>query len=155
MTANDSLNTNRVTGQSAQEFTIGRLARAAGVNVETIRYYQRIGLVDEPVKPAQGYRRYPATTVERICFVKRAQELGFSLDEITDLLSLNERDCFDARAIAEHKQEIIQQRIDDLSAMQRELTKLIKACRENVSGKDRCAIIAALSRPDRRRGKTR
>jgi len=129
--------------------TIGQLARAADVNVETIRYYQRIGLIDEPVKPAQGYRRYPADTVERIRFIKRAQELGFTLNEITDLLSLNDRDCDEARSIAEHKQEVIQQRIDDLSAMQRELTKLIKACKRNVSGEDRCAIIATLAKNPR------
>ncbi|NIP72221.1 MAG: MerR family DNA-binding protein, partial [Gammaproteobacteria bacterium] len=126
------------------------LAEAAGVNVETIRYYQRIELIDEPVKPTQGYRRYPADTVERIRFIKRAQELGFTLNEITDLLSLNERDCDDARTIAEHKQEVIQQRIDDLGAMQRELSRLIRACKKNVSGEDRCAIIATLTKPHKR-----
>lgn len=146
MTANISLNTNKATGQDNPGFTIGQLAKAAGVNVETVRYYQRIGLIDEPVKPAQGYRRYPAPTLDRIRFIKRAQELGFSLTEITDLLSLNERDCVDARAIAEHKQQVIQQRIDDLTAMQLELAKLIQACRQNVSGQDRCAIIATLSK---------
>ena len=146
---NNALNTNRSTVRTDPGLTIGRLAQAAGVNVETIRYYQRIELIDEPVKPAQGYRRYPTATVERIRFVKRAQELGFSLDEITDLLSLNDRECDVARAIAEHKQEVIQQRIDDLSAMQRELAKLIKACKKNISGQDRCAIIATLTK-DRR-----
>ena len=143
------MNTNRASDRIDPGLTIGQLARAAGVNVETIRYYQRIELIDEPVKPAQGYRRYPAATVERIRFIKRAQELGFSLDEITDLLSLNDRECNEARAIAEHKQEVIQQRIDDLSAMQRELAKLIKACKKNISGQDRCAIIATLTK-DRR-----
>jgi len=128
---------------------IGRLAAAAGVNVETIRYYQRIGLIDKPSKPAQGYRTYPADTVARIRFIKRAQELGFSLDEITNLLSLNDRDCDEARAIAEHKLDIIQHRINDLAAMQRELTKLIKACKQNFSGQKRCAIIATLTK-DRR-----
>jgi len=143
------LSTNRATGQTDAGLTIGPLARAAGVNIETIRYYQRIGLIGEPVKPAQGYRRYPAATVERIRFIKRAQELGFSLNEITDLLSLNDRDCNEARAMAEHKQELIQQRIDDLSAMQRELTKLIRACKKNISGQDRCAIIATLTKAHR------
>lgn len=140
------MNTNRPTNQSDTGLTIGQLAKTSGVNVETVRYYQRIGLIAEPPKPAEGYRRYPTATVARIRFIKRAQELGFSLDEINDLLSLNDRDCNDARAIAEHKQEVIQQRIDDLSAMQRELTKLIKACKRNVSGQDRCAIIATLTK---------
>lgn len=129
--------------------TIGKLAEAAGVNVETIRYYQRIRLIAEPSKPAQGYRTYPADTVERIRFIKRAQELGFSLDEITDLLSLNDRDCDEARHIAEHKLDIIQHRIDGLAAMQRELAKLIKACKQNVSGQERCAIIATLTKSRR------
>lgn len=144
------MSTNRATGQTDPGLTIGQLAKVAGVNVETIRYYQRIQLIDEPAKPAQGYRSYPTDTVARIRFIKRAQELGFSLDEITDLLSLNDRECDEARHIAEHKQEIIQQRIDDLSAMQRELAKLIKACKQNVSGQDRCAIIATLTKPGRR-----
>jgi len=131
------------------DLTIGKLAKAAGVNVETIRYYQRIGLIAEPAKPAQGYRTYPADTVARIRFIKRAQELGFTLDEITDLLSLNERDCDEARAIAEHKLDLIQHRMDDLAAMQRELTKLIKTCKQNVSGQKRCAIIATLTKERR------
>lgn len=144
------MNTNRASDRVDPGFTIGQLARAADVNVETIRYYQRIGLIDEPEKPAQGYRRYPTATVERIRFIKRAQELGFTLNEITDLLSLNDRDCDEARAIAEHKQQVIQQRIDDLGAMQRELIKLIKACKKNVSGQERCAIIATLTKPHKR-----
>lgn len=130
--------------------TIGNLARAAGVNVETIRYYQRIGLVDEPDKPAQGYRRYPASIIDRIRFIKRAQELGFSLNEITDLLSLNDGNCDEARTIAEHKREVIRQRIEDLNAMQNELSKLIKACRKNVDGQGHCAIIDTLTGSDHR-----
>lgn len=139
------MRTNRTPAEAEPGFTIGQLARAAGVNVETIRYYQRIKLVNEPPKPKQGYRRYPVSAADRIRFIKRAQELGFSLDEINDLLSLNDRDCDQARAIAEHKQELISQRIDDLSAMNDELTRLIKACRKNISRKDRCAIIATLT----------
>ncbi len=131
------------------ELTIGRLARSAGVNVETVRYYQRIGLIDEPAKPAQGYRRYPGSVVERIRFIKRAQELGFSLAEIGELLSLNDGDCDKARTIAEHKNKVIQQRIDSLSAIQRELAKLIKACRKNTTGQERCAIIATLTKSRR------
>jgi len=135
---------------STETMTIGNLAKAADVNVETIRYYQRIGLVDEPDKPAQGYRRYPASIIDRIRFIKRAQELGFSLNEITDLLSLNDGNCDEARTIAEHKREVIQQRIEDLNAMQNELSKLIKACRKNVDGQGHCAIIDTLTGPDHR-----
>lgn len=141
---------NTETTQASAGLTIGQLAKAAGVNVETIRYYQRIELIDEPVKPVHGYRLYPISSVDRVRFIKRAQEVGFSLDEITDLLSLNDRDCSEARVIAEHKQEVIRRRIDDLSAMQRELAKLIRACKKNVSGRDRCAIIMTLTRPYKR-----
>ena len=144
------MSTNRPTNQSDPGLTIGQLAKTSGVNVETVRYYQRIGLIAEPPKPAAGYRHYRTATVERIRFIKRAQELGFSLDEIMDLLCLNDRDCNDARVIAEHKQRVIRQRIDDLSAMHCELAKLIKACKKNVSGRDRCAIIATLTRPCKR-----
>ena len=137
---------NRSIDSTQAGLTIGQLARAAEVNVETVRYYQRIGLIAEPPKPAQGYRRYLRSVVERIRFIKRAQGLGFSLDEIADLLSLDDGECKQARAIAEHKHELIQQRINDLRAMQRELAKLIMACRRNVSGEEGCAIIATLAR---------
>lgn len=69
--------------------TIGKLAESAGVNVETIRYYQRRGLLDEPQKPVEGYRRYPAYMVKRIRFIKRAQALGFTLEDVTGLLRLD------------------------------------------------------------------
>ena len=129
-----------------ESMTIGILAKAAGVNVETIRYYQRIGLVDEPDKPPQGYRRYPASIIDRIQFIKRAQDLGFTLNEITDLLSLNDGNCEEARTIAEHKLEGIHRRIEDLTAMQSELTRLVKACRRNADGRGHCAIIQTLTR---------
>ena len=129
--------------------TIGHLATTVGVNVETIRYYQRIGLISEPVKPLQGYRCYPAAMINRIRFIKRAQDLGCTLNEITELLSLNDGNCNEARTIAEHKREVIQQRIDDLQAMQGELAKLIKACRTNVDGQGHCAIIETLTSQNR------
>ncbi len=134
---------------SNEGMTIGSLAKAANVNVETIRYYQRIGLVDEPVKPQQGYRHYPTAIIDRIRFIKRAQDLGFTLSEITELLSLNDGNCNEARTIAEHKREVIVQRIEDLQAMQGELSKLIKACRSNVDGQGHCAIIDTLTSQNR------
>ena len=83
--------------------TIGRLAKAAGVNVETIRYYQRVSLLTEPVKPYDGFRVYPDETINRIRFIKRAQKLGFSLKDIAHLLSLGDGHCDDAREQAEAK----------------------------------------------------
>ena len=138
--------TNKANISSNESMTIGSLAKAAGVNIETIRYYQRIHLVDEPGKPEQGYRRYPASFIDRIRFIKRAQDLGFTLNEITDLLSLNDGNCEQARTIAEHKRELIQRRIEDLNAMQNALTKLIEKCRKNVDGQHHCAIIETLTR---------
>ncbi|HEB96504.1 MAG TPA: Hg(II)-responsive transcriptional regulator [Sedimenticola thiotaurini] len=128
-------------------FTIGRLARAAGVNVETIRYYQRIGLVTEPPRPARGYRRYPSTTVDRIRFIKRAQELGFSLGEIRELLALDDAACQEARQIAERKLKTIQKRIRDLAAMENELHRLVDACRRDGDDGTGCAIIRTLAGP--------
>ena len=99
-----------------EELTIGRLAKAAGVNVETIRYYHRRGLVDEPDKPIGGHRRYAPSAVSRLRFIKRAQQLGFTLDEVTQLLQLEDgRSCREARLIAEQKLALIEERITDLT----------------------------------------
>ena len=97
--------------------TIGRLARAAGVNVETVRYYQRLGLVGEPAKPESGFRHYPADTLDRIVFIKRAQQLGFRLEEIRELLELGDGHCADVRNRAEEKRGQIEAQIRDLRAM--------------------------------------
>jgi len=108
--------------------TIGRLANAAEVNVETIRYYQRVGLVNEPVKPLEGFRVYPNETVNRIRFIKRAQKLGFSLQDIAHLLELGEGHCDDVREQAEAKLGQIEAQIKDLQAMRKTLKKLITEC---------------------------
>ena len=128
---------------SQSEYTIGRLAAAAGVNVETVRYYQRIGLIDEPKKPEQGFRKYPNQTLEHIIFVKRAQQLGFSLQEIADLLELGDGHCRNVRIRAEQKRDKIEKQIRDLQALQDTLTQLISACH---SGKDKqkCPIVETL-----------
>ena len=130
----------------ASELTIGRLARAAGVNVETVRYYQRVGLIQEPPKPQVGYRRYPSGTVDRIRFIKRAQKLGFSLRDIAELLELGDGHCADVRARAEQKNAQIEAQIRDLEAMRDTLNELIRACR---LGKDlvHCPIVQSLAEP--------
>jgi MerR family mercuric resistance operon transcriptional regulator len=125
------------------ELTIGRLARAAGVNVETIRYYQRIGLIDEPGKPEHGYRKYSTATVEQIMFVKRAQQLGFSLQEIADLMALGDGHCHDVREHAEKKREKIDSQIQDLQALRKTLDQLINACRAGAD-KHKCPIVETL-----------
>lgn len=127
--------------------TIGTLAKSAGVGVETIRYYQRRRLIEAP--PAQtGYRSYGPEHAERILFIRRAQSVGFSLDEIEDLLRLNDAsDHQSARTLAERKIADIETRIDHLNSMAAALKHLVCACRE---GGDEmpCPIIRMALNPD-------
>ena len=124
--------------------TIGGLPDEAGVNVETIRYYQRRGLMPEPDKPAHGYRRYDATTVKRVRFIKRAQALGFTLEEIGGLLELDEAHaCAETRELASHKLEAIETKLADLAAMRRALMTLLRQCDAGAM-KGNCPIIHAL-----------
>ncbi|MGH8584062.1 MAG: Hg(II)-responsive transcriptional regulator [Gammaproteobacteria bacterium] len=126
--------------------TIGRLAAAAGVNLETIRYYQRRGLLEEPGKPPGGYRHYPADAVKRLRFIKRAQALGFTLEEITGLLRLEGADCCaDTRALATRKLSVIEAKIADLDAMRSALAGLVRAC-DSGDGRATCPIIQGLAR---------
>jgi MerR family mercuric resistance operon transcriptional regulator len=124
--------------------TIGHLASAAEVNVETVRYYQRIGLIQEPPKPQQGYRYYPIDTVDRLKFIKRAQQLGFSLQEIAELLELGDGHCDDVRVRAEEKRDQIDTQLKDLRTLRRTLDKLIRSCQ---SGNDplHCPIVGTLA----------
>lgn len=130
----------------ANELTIGRLARASGVSVETIRYYQRRGLLDEPDKPLNGIRRYPAEVVKRVNFIKRAQALGFTLDEIGNILQLEDAGCCaETRELAARKLEMIKAKLASLTAMHDSLAGLVKQCD---AGRRRggCPIIEALVR---------
>jgi MerR family mercuric resistance operon transcriptional regulator len=124
--------------------TIGRLAKAAGVNVETVRYYQRRGLVTEPGKPQGGHRRYPPAALERIAFIRRAQQLGFSLAEVTELLQHSDgKNHRETRRIAERKQASLELHIGQLSAMRKRLKSLIQRSLK-ADGKGPCPIIEAL-----------
>lgn len=124
--------------------TIGALAQQAGVNVETIRYYQRRGLVPEPVKPLGGIRNYAPEHVQRLRFIKRAQQLGFSLEEVGDLLSLEDGlHCREVEEIAGEKLTLVRERIAQLGMIESALATLIGKCRSN-KGKLRCPLISAL-----------
>lgn len=123
---------------------IGRLARAAGVHVETVRYYQRRRLLPLPPKPPGGIRVYPPDTLARLRFIRRAQELGFTLREIADLLRLGDGNCRRTRALAEAKRADIAARIRDLKTMQRTLARLVRACAANP--RTGCPIIDDLSK---------
>lgn len=128
----------------SKPLTIGALAKAADVNVETIRYYQRIGLLEEPIKPVQGYRIYPKESLIRIKFIKRAQRLGFSLLEIQELLQLGEGHCDDVRLQAEQKRTQIDNQIKDLNRLRSSLSELINSCQQNTKA-NHCAIVETLT----------
>ena len=125
------------------KLTIGALASAAGVNVETIRYYQRKGLIAVPRKPLQGFRIYPQEAVGIVRFIKRAQKLGFSLREIADLLELGTGRCDDVRIRAEIKRDKIEKQIRDLQALHDTLNLLIDKCSASESNQQ-CPIVESL-----------
>ncbi|HKQ30510.1 MAG TPA: MerR family DNA-binding protein [Burkholderiales bacterium] len=127
------------------ELTIGRLARAANVNIETIRYYQRLDLLPIPSPKRTAFRTYPVELVDRICFIKRAQELGFSLAEIASLLKLEDgarRNVI--RNVAGDRLQQIETKIADLQRMRKTLSHLIREC-ETTGASHPCPIIAALA----------
>lgn len=127
-----------------ENFTIAGLAHAAGVNVETIRFYQRKGLLPEPPKPAAGIRRYGASDVARVRFIKAAQRIGFTLDEIAQLLKLDDgTHCAEAREIAEHKLIDVRRRLADLQRIEFALSGLIDRCAAS-RGKVTCPLIESL-----------
>ena len=114
-------------------FTVGRAAEEAQVNIETIRFYERKGLLPKPPRSTSGYRQYSPETVARIHFIKRSQELGFSLREIAELLSLRvepEVGCGDVRKRAEEKILEIEAKIRELRRMKEALTRLADRCRD-------------------------
>jgi len=128
-----------------QAMTIGRLAAAAAVNVETIRYYQRRGLLAVPERPAGGIARYGEAALARLRFVKRAQSLGFALEDVRALLSLDEgRGCASARRIGEDKLAQVRERIASLQTLEAALQELVARC-ASAKRKVRCPLIAALA----------
>ena len=124
--------------------TIGVLAEAAGVNVETIRFYQRKGLMQEPDRPQGGIRRYGEADLARVRFIKSAQRLRFSLDEIGDLLELEDGSrCTEAREQAERKLADVRAKLADLHRIEAVLEDLVQRCCAAL-GQVRCPMIQAL-----------
>jgi len=126
--------------------TIGQVARRSGVGVETVRFYERKGLIPAPPRRTSGYRQYPEETVRRIRFIRRAKDLGFSLAEIGDLLSLRldpAARCEDVRGRALAKIQDIDERLRSLRRMKSTLSKLVTACSKGGSV-DGCPILEAL-----------
>ena len=125
--------------------TIGRLAQAAEVNVETIRYYQRIGLLPLPSRDYGSIRRYVADDLKRVRFINRAQALGFSLDEVALLLGLSDdKHCAETTALAEKKLTVVEEKMSDLAAIQKALQGLVTKCSKGSRGCG-CPIIDALA----------
>ena len=127
-----------------ENLSIGAFGKAAGVNVETIRFYQRKGLLPEPARPFGGIRRYGRADVARVKFVKSAQRLGFSLDEIAELLRLEDgTHCLEASRMAEHKLQDVRAKLADLERMEFVLSELVHACHAR-KGNVSCPLIASL-----------
>ena len=128
------------------DMTIGEVADRSNVNVQTIRYYERRGLLPTPRRSPSGYRQYSAQNVQRIRFIKRAQALGFSLDDISELLALRvdpSTNCEEVVHHAEAKLRDIDERIEALQLMKRSLISLVGACRDRRTTSD-CPILEAL-----------
>ena len=124
--------------------TISKAAQRAGVGIETIRYYQRRGLIEEPAKPVEGYRLYPEQTIARVRFIKRAQELGFSLKEVKTLVELGDEKCLETRDLAVLKLELVETKIRDLQSIENNLRDLIQHCRARKDD-EACPIIFSIS----------
>lgn len=131
----------------ADKLTVGQLAKTAGVNVETVRYYHRIGLLPAPQRDYGSIRRYGSGAVRRLRFIKRAQGLGFALEEISALLALDDdQHCAETRAMAEQKLALVQQKLTALAAIEANLRGFIDACSHpHGSG---CPMIDALAEGD-------
>lgn len=130
----------------AAGLTIGKVAHSAGLAIDTVRYYEREGLLEKPARSASGYRHYRPDAIARLRFIRQAKELGFSLREIKELLTLRVeagRSCADVRARAEAKIADVEQRVATLMRMKRALAKLASSC----SGRgptSECPILDAL-----------
>ena len=132
------------TGQT-MKMKIGTLADETGIHVETIRYYQNLGLMPKPARSYGSVRRYGEEAADRLRFIKRAQRLGFSLDEVKLLLGLAVGGhCAGTRALARQKLDLVEKKIEDLCGIQDALKKLVRACDSGKCGRG-CAIIENLS----------
>jgi MerR family mercuric resistance operon transcriptional regulator len=125
-------------------FTIGELSRQTGINIETIRYYERIGLLAHPPRTRAGHRSFGTESCRALAFIKRSRELGFGLEDIRTLLSLRDvrGPCRNVRAVAARHLEEVQAKIRDLSKMEMALSKAVAACTNDESPD--CAVLDSL-----------
>lgn len=130
----------------SRRLTIGQVATHAGVGVETIRFYERRGLLESPPRSPSGYRQFPARAITRIRFIRRAQELGFSLREVAELLALQIDESGSSAEVKRHaeaKIDDIARKIEDLTRMRQALEELTSCCRGSGPSTE-CPILAAL-----------
>src|SRR5438067_11123771 len=137
---------------NVKSLTIGRLAREVGVNLETVRYYERRGLLPKPPRTATGYRAFEPDAVRRLRFIRHAQALGFSLHEVKELLALRVKagvSSADVRRRAEAKLVDIDEKLKTLRAMKKVLTRFTESC-SGAGPISRCPILAALEQEEGR-----
>jgi MerR family mercuric resistance operon transcriptional regulator len=125
------------------DLKIGQLAKAADISVETIRFYERRGLIPRPIKPVSGFRQYGQPVLQRLHFIKRAKSLGFTLDEIEHLLKLSEAECDDAQQLAQQKLDQVSIKINHLQRLQLSLEQLLEQCHQRPADAH-CPIIETL-----------
>jgi len=130
----------------SEKLTIGKLAGATGTKVETIRYYEQIGLLPAPARSAGNYRTYESAHLRRLSFIRRARDLGFSIDQVRELMGLADRrdqSCIAVDVVANQHRDAIRRKITDLTALAGELDALIDSCSRNTVAD--CRIIEALA----------
>ena len=129
-------------GVKEENVTIGTLAQEANVSVETVRYYQRVGLLKEPPKPRSGYRTYPPEALDQLLFIRRAKSFGFSLADIGSLMTLGEAEnsCQSACALAEKNLLVIKERKRELEELEAQVSGMLERCRSS----SECAVLKAL-----------
>ena len=128
--------------------TTGQLAKAAGVNLETVRYYERIGLIAKPARTSSGQRSYSSEDARHLAFVRRARELGFSIDDIRALLKLatpGKQSCAEVHSIANAHLTNVQTKLADLARLEKILSATIEKCRDDVS--PACPVLEMLDAP--------
>jgi MerR family transcriptional regulator, copper efflux regulator len=135
--------------KSSKPLSIGQVSRQAGVAIETVRFYERQGLLAEPARKASGYRQYTDEVIPRLLFIKRAKDLGFSLSDISEFLELradSSTTCDEVRQSAREKIEEIVRKMEDLDRMKNALVELVGACDERTSSE--CPFLVALAKQD-------
>ncbi|GBC76553.1 Mercuric resistance operon regulatory protein [bacterium HR08] len=148
----------KTSGAEATLLKIGQVAAECGVSVDTLRYYERLGLVPKPVRTASGYRLYDRRILERLSFIKRAQSFGFTLEEIKQLLQLptaEPRTCAEVLQVIEHKLDDLDRRYEEIKRLRRELAAYKAECERALAGRKSCPVIEDFLHPSSRAAKPR